>query len=66
MTATLKKLQILESLQALDSLQAEKVYDYITKLTSMPKEDAGYQRMKRQAMAEIRQALHNEQKLNRA
>jgi hypothetical protein len=66
MTTTHKKLQILESLQTLDQNQAEKVYDYIKGLTSVTKEDVHYQRMKREAMQDIRQALHNERKLSRS
>jgi hypothetical protein len=66
MTATHKKLQIMESLSTLDQAQAEKVLDYIKRLTTVPREDLQYQRMKREAMQEIRLALGNERKLNRS
>jgi mRNA-degrading endonuclease RelE of RelBE toxin-antitoxin system len=59
-----QKHQILESLDALDQAQAEKVLSYIKGLLHTSREDAGYQKLKREAMKEIRQALGNGRKLN--
>ena len=56
--------QILESLDALDQAQTEKVMDYIKGLQYTSRDDAGYQRLKRQAMKEIRQALGKDRKLH--
>jgi hypothetical protein len=66
MTTTNQKHRILESLDSLDQTQAEKVLAYIQGLTYASREDAGYQRLKREAMKEIRNALGNGRKLNRA
>jgi hypothetical protein len=56
--------QILASLNALDHLQAEKVLNYIKGLIHIPEDDLQYQKMKREALREIRQALRNDEKLN--
>jgi len=64
MTAYNQKHQILESLDTLDQTQTEKVLDYIKGLMHVPKDDLRYQKMKREAMKEIRQALGNTRKLN--
>jgi hypothetical protein len=66
MTTTNQKNQILESLNTLDQSQTEQVLAYIKGLTSTPREDVGYQRLKRQAMKEIRNALGTGRKLNPA
>jgi hypothetical protein len=66
MTTTLKKLQILESLSSLDQRQAEKVLDYINRLTEISKDDIRYQNMKRKAMQEIGQAIGHARKLRRS
>jgi hypothetical protein len=58
--------QILESLDALDQAQTEKVMDYIKGLQFTPRDDARYQRLKREAMKEIRQALGKDRKLHPA
>jgi hypothetical protein len=55
MTVKTQRSQILESLAFLDQTEAEKVLNYIKGLRSA--NDATYQRTKREAMIEIRQAL---------
>lgn len=65
MTTINQKHQIMESLDSLDEAQTEKVLAYIQGLTFRSREDAGYQKLKRQAMKEIRQALGTGRKLNR-
>jgi ERCC4-type nuclease len=60
MTAMNRKYQILESINSLDQHQAEKVLNYIKGLTDLPKEDSNYQRMKTEAMKDIRNALGTE------
>jgi hypothetical protein len=57
MTTINQKHQILESLDALDHGQQEKVLDYIKGLLYPSREDARHQKLKREAMKEIRQAL---------
>jgi hypothetical protein len=66
MTTIDQKHLILESLDSLDQTQTEKVLAYIQGLTYASREDAGYQRLKREAMKEIRLALGKDRKLNRA
>lgn len=64
MTTLNKKHQILESLDALDQAQTEKVMDYIKGLLTASRDDARYLQLKRKAMNEIRQALGKGHKLN--
>lgn len=64
MTNIHQKHQILESIDSLDQAEAEKVLDYINVLVSAKKEEPRYQRFKREAMKEIRQALGQDRKLN--
>ena len=59
-----QKHRILESLNALDQTQTEKVMAYINGLLTTSREDARYQKLKREAMKEIKQALGNGRKLN--
>jgi hypothetical protein len=66
MTVFNKKHQILESLEDLDHAQTEKVLDYIRGLLKVSRDDARYQLLKHEALKEIRQALGNGRKLNRA
>jgi hypothetical protein len=66
MTTTNQKYQILETLDTLDQAQTEKVLAYIKGLAFPSREDAGYQRLKREAMKEIHQALGTGRKLNPA
>jgi tellurite resistance protein len=62
MNSVTKKLQILESLSALDQSQTEKVLAYIKDMLS-PKTEGEYKRNKREAMKEIRQALNHDRRL---
>ena len=64
MTTINHKHKILASLDALDQAQTEKVLDYIKGLITGSREDASYQKVKREAMKEIRQALVKGRKLN--
>ena len=63
MNSVTKKLQILESLSALDQSQTEKVLAYIKDMLA-PRSDAEHKRNKREAMREIRKALSTERRLN--
>ncbi|HEU5291751.1 MAG TPA: hypothetical protein VFU05_13975 [Cyclobacteriaceae bacterium] len=62
MNSVTKKLQILESLNAMDQSQTEKVLAYIKDMLT-PKNEVEYKRNKREAMKEIRQALNHERRL---
>jgi tellurite resistance protein len=62
MNSVTKKLQILESLNAMDQTQTEKVLAYIRDMLT-PKSEVEYKRNKREAMKEIRQALSTERRL---
>ena len=62
MNSVTKKLQILESLSAMDQTQTEKVLAYIKDMLT-PKNELEYKRNKREAMKEIRQALSRERRL---
>jgi hypothetical protein len=66
MTNINQKHQILESLNSMDQAQAEKVLEYIKGLMATPREGSRYQKLKREAMKEIRQALNKGHKLNTA
>lgn len=59
MTAKNQRNQILESLESLDQAQAENVLNYIKSLQHGSDKNANYQRTKREAMIQIRQALGN-------
>ncbi len=63
MTTINQRHEILESLSYLDQAQAAKVLDYIKGLT-YPGDVIRRQRLKREAMKEIRQALGNNRTLN--
>ena len=63
MTSFHQKHQILESLDSLDQGQTEKVLEYIRSLLYIKKDEASQQRLKREALKEIRQALGNDRKL---
>jgi hypothetical protein len=52
----------LESLNALDQTQTEKVLAYIKDMLT-PSDESQYKRNKREAMKEIRQALSRERRL---
>jgi len=62
MNSVTKKLQILESLNAMDQTQTENVLAYIRDMLT-PKNEVEYKRNKREAMKEIRQALSRERRL---
>ncbi len=62
MKSVTEKLQILESLNAMDQTQTEKVLAYIKDMLT-PKSERDYKRNKREAMKEIRQALSSERRL---
>jgi hypothetical protein len=66
MTNIHQKHQILESIESLDPVQAEKVLEYIKGLLNPSKDGTGYQKLKREALKEIRQALSKGHKLNSA
>jgi hypothetical protein len=66
MTATHKKLQIMESLDSLDQRQSEKVLDYIKRLMELKEDDFRHERMKHKAMQEIRQAIGHARKLHKS
>jgi hypothetical protein len=57
MTSRNQRHQILESLAFLDQVETEKVLNYIRGLKRGSDSDATYQRIKREAMVQIRQAL---------
>lgn len=63
MTSFHQKHQILESLDSLDPNETKKVLDYIQNLMHSKKEETAQQRLKREAMKEIRMALTNDRKL---
>lgn len=57
MKATTKKQAILQSLEAMDASEMEKVLDNIKSLLYNPENDRNYQQVKQQAMEQIRTAL---------
>lgn len=63
MNSVTEKLQILESLNALDKTQTEKVLAYIKGMMAPNTDEREYKRNKREAMKEIRQALNGERRL---
>jgi len=63
MTSFHQKNQILESLDFLDPGQTEKVLEYIRTLVHTRKDESAHQRLKREALKEIRLALGNDRKL---
>lgn len=63
MTIISQKHQILESLEALDHVQTEKVLDYIKGLLYPSRDNAQHRKLKREAIKEIRQALGKGRKL---
>lgn len=62
MASATQKLQILESLNALDAAQTEKVLTYIRSLTTA-RDEMRYKLYKREAMKEIRKALRTDRYL---
>jgi len=66
MTKLNQKHQILESLDALDQTQTDKVLDYIKAMLTPRKDEAGYESFKKEALREIRQALTKKRQLKTA
>jgi hypothetical protein len=62
MTSTNQRNQILETLNVLDQDQAEKVLAYMKGILYGESKPAEYQKFKREAMRDIRQALTRERK----
>ena len=63
MTTATQKLQILESLDALDQSQSEKVLAYIRTIMKAVQDENQKKRLKREAMREIRKALKTDRSL---
>ena len=61
MTSTDQKQEILKTLSSLDSIQAEKVLDFMKGLKRSHSIDPHYETIKRRAMKEISQALKGRQ-----
>ena len=57
MISILKKHQILESLNAMDQAQMDAVLKYVNAILQKPEPETSYEKFKRNAMKEIRQAL---------
>ena len=66
MTPINQKHQILESLDSLDSTQAEKVLEFIKGLLYKTHDDASKKKFKQEAMKEIRSALGKRSQLRSA
>ena len=54
---TIQKHLIVESLNAMDQSQMEKVLNYVQSILQKPVNETAYDRFKRNALREIRQAL---------
>jgi hypothetical protein len=52
-----KKHQIVESLNAMDPAQTEKVLQYVKSIVAKSEDETAYDRFKKNALREIRQAL---------
>jgi len=63
MTSFYQRHQILASLDGLDQSQTEKVLEYIRSLQGTGKNESHHQKVKRQAMKEIRLALGHDRTL---
>jgi tellurite resistance protein len=63
MTTATQKLRILESLDALDQSQSEKVLAYIKNMLAASRDESQHRRFKREAMKEIRKALKTDRNL---
>jgi hypothetical protein len=57
MISSHKKHQILESLNAMDQAQMDAVLTYVKSILQKPEAETSYEKFKRNAMKEIRQAL---------
>ncbi len=63
MITVTQKLRIMESLDALNQTQSEKVLAYIRSMVNNQREEDQYKRFKREAMKEIRKALKTNKSL---
>lgn len=63
MTTVTHKLRILESLEALDQPQSEKVLAFIRNILAAAQDENQHRRLKREAMKEIRKALKTDRSL---
>jgi len=63
MTTVTQKLRIMESLDALDQTQSEKVLAYIRSMLNTSRDEDQYRNFKREAMKEIRKALKTNRSL---
>lgn len=63
MTTVTHKLRILESLEALDQSQSEKVLAFIKNILAAAQDENQHRRLKREAMKEIRKALKTDRSL---
>ncbi len=63
MTSFHQRHQILDSLDALDQRQTEKVLEYIRSLQGSVRDESQHQKVKREAMKEIRLALGQDRTL---
>lgn len=63
MTSFYQRHQILASLDGLDQVQTEKVLDYIRALERPAKDESHHQKVKREALKEIRLALNHDRTL---
>jgi hypothetical protein len=59
MTTIHQKHQILESLSTMDQAQTEKVLHYIKGLLTYSKKETAHEKLKREALREIRMALRS-------
>ena len=64
MSTVHQKIQIVESLDSLDQVQAAKVLEYIKAMLYTPREEMIHQNFKREAMKEIRKALSSDSGLS--
>jgi hypothetical protein len=63
MSTVTQKLRIMESLDALDQTQSEKVLAYILSMLNTSRDEDQYRNFKREAMKEIRKALKTNRSL---
>jgi hypothetical protein len=64
MITVTQKLRIMESLDALNQTQSEKVLAYIRSMVNNQREEDQYKRFKREAMKDIRKALKTNKSLS--
>ncbi|MEM9858901.1 MAG: hypothetical protein AAF843_16195 [Bacteroidota bacterium] len=64
MNTIIKKQAILQSLDSMNTAEMEDVLDYIKQLLYNEQLDRDYQAFKKNAMDQINEALHNEERLS--